>query len=146
MRLITQGEDNKYQCGKHIYHMRYLIYWISHFLWCIQRAYGKVKMVKFILEQTMNWQRGSRGILYSFFNHRARWGGWSTPRPGSFAPGKETQRPFYRKPQGRFGCVLRISYPPGLDPRAVQSVASRCTDWATPAHFIDVDKAADKSY
>ena len=29
---------------------------------------------------------GSRGIAYSFFNLGARWGGWSTTRPGRFAP------------------------------------------------------------
>ena len=28
-------------------------------------------------------------MLYSFFNLGARWGGWSTPRPGRFTPGKE---------------------------------------------------------
>jgi len=27
--------------------------------------------------------------LYSFFNIGARWGGWSTPRPGRFAPRKD---------------------------------------------------------
>jgi hypothetical protein len=26
--------------------------------------------------------------LYSFFNFGARWGGWSTPRPGRLTPGK----------------------------------------------------------
>jgi hypothetical protein len=26
--------------------------------------------------------------------------------------------------------------PPGFDPRAVQPVASRCTDWAIPAHYV----------
>jgi hypothetical protein len=26
---------------------------------------------------------------YSFFDLGARWGGWPTPRPGGFAPGKE---------------------------------------------------------
>ena len=28
-------------------------------------------------------------FLYSFFNLRARWGGWSTLRPGQFTPGKD---------------------------------------------------------
>jgi hypothetical protein len=27
--------------------------------------------------------------MYSFFNLVNRWGGWSTPRPGSFSPGKD---------------------------------------------------------
>jgi hypothetical protein len=28
--------------------------------------------------------------LYSSFKLGTRWGGWSTPRPGSFTPGKDT--------------------------------------------------------
>jgi hypothetical protein len=35
-------------------------------------------------------------------------------------------------PQGRSGQVRKISPPPGFDPRAVQPVASRYTDWAIP--------------
>jgi len=31
---------------------------------------------------------GEKVQLYSFFNHGARWGGWSTPRPSHFTPGK----------------------------------------------------------
>jgi len=27
--------------------------------------------------------------LYSFFNLGSKWGGWSTPRPGRFTPGKD---------------------------------------------------------
>ena len=36
--------------------------------------------------------------------------------------------------QGRSGRVRKISPPPGFDPRIVQPVASRYTDWAIPAH------------
>jgi len=36
-------------------------------------------------------------------------------------------------PQGRPGWVGRTSSLPGLDPRTVQSVASRYTDYAIPA-------------
>jgi hypothetical protein len=39
-------------------------------------------------------------------------------------------------PQGRSGRVLKISPPPGFDPRAVQLVASRYTDYAIPAHLL----------
>jgi hypothetical protein len=35
--------------------------------------------------------------LYSFFDLGARWGGWSTPRPDRFTPGKETRYPLYRR-------------------------------------------------
>ena len=44
--------------------------------------------------------------LYSFFNLGARWGGWSTPRPGRFTPGKETRYPLHMRlggPHGRSG-------------------------------------------
>jgi hypothetical protein len=51
--------------------------------------------VKLTLEQPTKAQRGSRGIAYSFFNLGARWGGWSTPIPGLFTPGKDTRHPLY---------------------------------------------------
>ena len=66
---------------------------------------------------------GSRGIELL---------GWSTPRPGRFTPGKETRHPLYRRlggPQGRSGRVRNISPPPEFDPRTVQPVASRYTDY-----------------
>ena len=47
--------------------------------------------------------------------------------------------PIYRRlggPQGRSRRVLKISPPPGFDPRTVQPVASRYTDWAIPAHLF----------
>ena len=50
-------------------------------------------------------------------------------------PGK-TRFPLYRRldgPQGRSGRVRKISPPPGFDPRTVQPVASRYTDFAIPA-------------
>jgi hypothetical protein len=42
-----------------------------------------MEKVKSILEQAMEAQKGSRGVVYSFFNLGARWG-WvvnATPRP-----------------------------------------------------------------
>jgi hypothetical protein len=30
--------------------------------------------------------KAQKGQLYTFFNLGARWGGWLTPRPGSFTP------------------------------------------------------------
>ena len=47
-------------------------------------------------------------------------------------PPEMIQNPLYRgldRPQGR-----KISPPPGFDPRTVQPVASRYTNYATPAH------------
>jgi hypothetical protein len=58
--------------------------------------------------------------------------------PAALSPGK-TRCPFYRRlgwPQGRFGRVQKISPPLGFDPRTVQTVASRCTDWAILAHWV----------
>ena len=54
-------------------------------------------------------------------------------------PGK-TRYPLYKRlggPQGRSGWVRKISPPAGFDPRTVQPVASRYTDWAIPAHEIN---------
>jgi hypothetical protein len=58
-------------------------------------------------------------------------GSWSTPRPGRFTPEKQTRYPLYRRlggPQCRSGRGLKISSPPGFDPRTVQPVASRYTE------------------
>jgi hypothetical protein len=55
--------------------------------------------------------------------------------PAALPPGK-TRYPLYRRlggPQGRSGRVRNILLPPGFDPRTVQPVASRYTDWAIPA-------------
>ena len=56
--------------------------------------------------------------------------------PATLPTGK-AQYPLYRRmggPQGRSGRVRKISPPPGFDPRTVQPVASRYTDWAIAAH------------
>jgi len=58
--------------------------------------------------------------------------------PAALPPGK-TRYPLYRRlggPQGRFGGVWKTSPPPGFNPRTVQPVASRYTDWAIPAHVV----------
>jgi hypothetical protein len=44
--------------------------------------------VKFTLEQTTMDLKGNRCIAV-LFALGARWGGWSTPRPGRFTPGKD---------------------------------------------------------
>ena len=56
--------------------------------------------------------------------------------PAALPPGM-TRYPLYRRlgwPQGHSERVLKISPPPGFDPRTVQLVASRYTDYAIPAH------------
>ena len=55
--------------------------------------------------------------------------------PAALPPGK-TRYPLYRRlggPQGRSGRMRKIPTPPGFDLWTVQPVASRYTDWATPA-------------
>jgi hypothetical protein len=56
-------------------------------------------------------------------------------------PGK-TRYPLYKRlcgPQGRSGQVWKTSPLLGFDPRTVQPVASRYTDWAIPAHKFTLD-------
>jgi hypothetical protein len=58
----------------------------------------------------------------------------SASRPGRSLPTGKTRYPFYRRlggPQGRSGQVRKISPTAGFDPRTVQPIASRYTDWAT---------------
>ena len=57
----------------------------------------------------------------------------SASYPGRSLPPRKTRYPLYRRlggPQGRSGQVRKISPPPGFDPRTVQLIASRYTDWA----------------
>jgi len=59
--------------------------------------------------------------------------------PAALLPGK-SQYPLYRRlggPQGRSGRVQNISSPPEFDPRTVQHVASRYTDWDIPVPRLD---------
>jgi hypothetical protein len=65
--------------------------------------------------------------------------------PAALPPGK-TRYPLYRRLgglQGRSGRVWKTSPPPGFDPRTVQAVASRYTDWAITA--LSVDNTLTKS-
>jgi hypothetical protein len=76
--------------------------------------------------------RGSRVIALPFLDHGTRrgWGFSVTPWP---LPGK-TRYALYRRlggPQGRSGQVRKISPSPVFDPRTVQPIASRYTDYAT---------------
>ena len=65
-------------------------------------------------------------------------GGGQHHAPAALPPGK-TRYPLYRKlgvAQGRSGRARKTSPPPGFDPRTVQPVASRYTDWAIPAESM----------
>jgi hypothetical protein len=78
--------------------------------------------------------RGSRRIVLLILEHGTRKGWGSGSRPGRSLPPGKTRYPLYRRlggPHGRSGQVRKISPPPGFDPRTVQPVASRYTDYAT---------------
>ena len=69
----------------------------------------------------------------------------SASRPGCSIPPGKTRYQMYRRlggPQGRSGQVQKISPPPPrFDPRTVQPVASRYTDYATePIDWITIRK------
>ena len=97
--------------------------------------------VKFTLEQATKAQRGSRGIALLFFLTSAldRVGG-QRDAPATLLPGK-TQYPLYRRlggPQGQSGQVWKISLPPGFNPRTIQPIVSRYTDYATQLLVVHV--------
>ena len=78
--------------------------------------------------------RGNRGTAIPFHDHGTKRGEGSTSRSGRSLPSGKTRYPFYRRlggPQSRSGQVRKISPQPGFDPRTVQHVASRYTNYAT---------------
>ena len=78
--------------------------------------------VQFTPEQATKAQKGSTGTaLNFFFNLGARWGGWSTPRPGHLT---HCARGWVGPSAGLDG--RKISSPPGFDPgpSSPQSVAT----------------------
>jgi len=85
--------------------------------------------VKFTPEEATKTRMGSKkysSTLPLTFGDRR--GGWSTPRPGRFAPRKETPYALCRRLgglQGWSGRERKNSPPPAFDIRTVQPVASR---------------------
>jgi len=64
-------------------------------------------------------------------------GAWSTSSPCRYTLEKDIWYPLYRRPGGPQGLpwrVRKISSARGFDPRAIQPVASRYTNYAIPAH------------
>ena len=75
-----------------------------------------MQKVKFTLAQAMKAQRGNGGIALSLTSALDK-GGWLTPSPGRFTPGKETRYPLYRRLgglQGRSGRVRKFWSPLGI--------------------------------
>jgi len=84
--------------------------------------------------------RGSRFIPLLFFNLEFKGVGGERHVPAALPLGK-TECELCTKlngPRGRFGRVRKISLPQGFDPRTLQTVASRYTDWAVPARLYPV--------
>jgi hypothetical protein len=71
---------------------------------------------KFALEETIKAQRGKYSCAFTLTS-ALDGGGWLTPLPDRFTPGKETQYPLYRRmggPQGQSGRVRKISPHTGI--------------------------------
>ena len=79
---------NLVTCGKTLLYVFISVYFLvgSIFFFRMLVKFLHNRPAKFTLEKAMKAQRRSR--LYSFFNIGARWGGWSTSRPGCFTPWK----------------------------------------------------------
>jgi hypothetical protein len=78
--------------------------------------------------------RESRSIALLFLTSALEGGEGSASCPSRTLPPGKTRYPLYRRlgrPQDRSGEVRKISPSPGFDPRTVQPVGSRCTDYAT---------------
>ena len=77
---------------------------------------------------------GSRGILPHIPNLRAKWDGWSPPRPGHCIPGREVRYPSQRRFGGFLGRSGRAWRgenfwpPPGFEPRTVHGDGLECSD------------------
>ena len=87
------------------------------------------------LQHVTKDQRCVEVKLYSFSPLGEGWVVNATPWP--LYPRRGTWYALYRRlsgPQGRYRRMRKISPPMGFDPWTVQTIASRYTDWATPAN------------
>ena len=78
---------------------------------------------------------GSRYVALLFLQPRHKIGVGGQRHAPAVLPTGKTRYPLYSRlgePRGRSGRVRKISPPPEFDPRTVQPVASRYTDWAVP--------------
>jgi hypothetical protein len=85
---------------------------------------------------------GVEVYLYSSMTTALEGGEGSASRPGRSLLPEKTRYPLYRRlggPQGRFGHVRKIWPSPGFDPRTVQPVASRYTDYTNRPTELFID-------
>ena len=105
-------------------------------MWKVSKVNVKVTLVQALRPCTgLTARRGSRGIALPFHDH-GTWRGWGvsvTPRP-LFTLGEDPV-PLVREAGWAQWQVWtdaeNLAPPPAFDPRTVQPVASRYTDWAT---------------
>jgi len=67
----------------------------------------------------------------------------------SLDPRGKTRYPMYSGlggPQGRSGRLWKMSSQPGFDPWTVQHVASRYTDYTTPAHMLETEVSETSNF
>jgi len=113
--------------------------WKSYFTEKVKIKVTFVQALRLCTGRTAH--RGSRGIALLFHNHGTKrwWGVSVTPRP-LFTSGKDPV-PIVQEAGWAPGPVWTGAEnlaPPGFDPRTVQPVASRYTDWATgDTHFTE---------
>ena len=82
---------------------------------------------------TFWWPNKYRSKIHVSPKIIVKWKNTAILRPG------KSRYPLYSRlggPKGPSGRVRNISPPPGFDPRTVQPVASRYTDWAIPANIL----------
>ena len=122
--------------GKSHVHQRKAVTWLQ--LWCmlsINKEKVRVTLVQALRLCTgRTAYRGSRGLAFPFHDHSTRRGWGVSVMSGPLLTPWKTWYPLYRRPggpQGRSGQVRKVSPPPGYDPRTVQPVNSRYTDYAT---------------
>jgi hypothetical protein len=80
------------------------------------------------------WPKGGVEVLYSLMITALEGSEGTASHPGRYLPPGKTRYSFYKRlgwPQGRSGRVRKISPPSGFDPRTIQPVASRYTNYAT---------------
>jgi hypothetical protein len=101
--------------------------------WDCKKGKGKRKVHPCTGTEALYRPYGPQGN-YSFMTNSTRRDEGSASRPGSSLPPGKTRYPLYRRlggPQDRSGLMRKTSPPPGFDPRTIQPVASRYTDYAT---------------
>jgi hypothetical protein len=91
---------------------------------------------KCYIKQVKRAQMGSRNIAALSLTSALDGGGWSTPRLRPLYPRKRDPVPSLQEFDWASGPVWTVAE--NVDARTVQTVASRYTDWAIPAHVTGI--------